>query len=134
MIESACVRYPDSSFRVLDMRDIDALDEPFDLVFFIASLHHLESREDRLRTLSATKAVLAPDGLIGMTNWNLQHPKALRKYVPLVSGGRDYLIPLDGFPRYYRAFDPAELAELFAETDYHTIRNETGERNIVSLV
>jgi hypothetical protein len=44
----------------------------FDVIFFIASFHHLDSFEKR--------KLLKEDGIIFMTNWDLQGPLNKEKY------------------------------------------------------
>jgi SAM-dependent methyltransferase len=52
----------------------------FDVIFFIASFHHLDSFEKRKKVLSETKKLLKEDGIIFMTNWDLQGPLNKEKY------------------------------------------------------
>jgi SAM-dependent methyltransferase len=44
----------------------------YDAIIFLASFHHLETREQRLHVLDEIKKYLAPGGAIYMTNWNLR--------------------------------------------------------------
>jgi 2-polyprenyl-3-methyl-5-hydroxy-6-metoxy-1,4-benzoquinol methylase len=54
------------------MQDIRAVDQSFDSLLFLASFHHLESKEERTQVLENTKKLLKPSGRIYMTNWNLR--------------------------------------------------------------
>jgi 2-polyprenyl-3-methyl-5-hydroxy-6-metoxy-1,4-benzoquinol methylase len=54
------------------MQDIRAVDRSFDSLLFLASFHHLESRAERVQVLQNAKKLVAPNGRIYMTNWNLR--------------------------------------------------------------
>lgn len=50
--------FPDSSFELLDMRDISSLQKKYTTIFFIASFHHLGSLEQRIQVLEDASALL----------------------------------------------------------------------------
>jgi hypothetical protein len=76
-------------WKEMDMRDIGTIFSAplFEAIFFIASFHHLETFEERLKVLEQTKKVLVPGGKIYMTNWHLLSDQN-QKY--LLSKKRDY--------------------------------------------
>jgi trans-aconitate methyltransferase len=61
MIEEAKKENPSYSFQILDMTDLDTLSTKFDIAFFIASFHHLDSAEARLNTFNKLKNLLNTD-------------------------------------------------------------------------
>jgi len=63
---------------MLDLKNLKS--KKFDVIFFIASFHHLDSFEKRKKVLSETKKLLKEDGIIFMTNWNLQGSFNREKY------------------------------------------------------
>jgi 2-polyprenyl-3-methyl-5-hydroxy-6-metoxy-1,4-benzoquinol methylase len=74
MILEAQKLHPDNHFQVLDMSHLaigNLAASDYDVILFLASFHHLEAREDRIQVLKNTKKLLAPNGRIYMTNWNL---------------------------------------------------------------
>ena len=54
------------------MQDLDQISDTFDSLLFLASFHHLETREERIQVLKDVKELIQPNGRIYMTNWNLQ--------------------------------------------------------------
>ena len=59
MIEEAKKIYPLDNFFVTDMENIHSLkNKKYDLIFFIASFHHLEKYEQRLDTLEKATTML----------------------------------------------------------------------------
>ena len=112
-----------------DMRTLSTIkNRQFDAIFCIASFHHLPDDQDRIQTLQTLQTLLAPQGIICMTNWNLFQ----KKYIPYINQGfwrwikgknqswNDTLIPFTGSngktDRYYHAFTPPELKKLFDKT------------------
>lgn len=98
-------------------------DDTFDLVFFIATFHHIPSDKLRLEALKEVKRVLKPSGRLIMANWNQwrkKHFHYIIKYAWLKITGRsdldfkDIFIPwMDGkVKRYFRAFTKGELRGL----------------------
>lgn len=74
MIAEAEKLHPDNQFEVLDMSQLATGNLPlatYDAILFLASFHHLETRESRIQVLQNAKKLLAPNGRIYMTNWNL---------------------------------------------------------------
>jgi len=80
MIDEAKKAHPDGNFQVLDMLHIDTLDTKFDTVFFLASFHHLETESERITVLQKLKSILAENGTIYMTNWNLLSDENIKRY------------------------------------------------------
>jgi trans-aconitate methyltransferase len=79
MINEAKNEHSNSEFFVQNMKEI-TLDKKFDLVFFIASFHHLKSLEERIDVLKNLKKYLKKDSIIFMTNWSLNSELNSKKY------------------------------------------------------
>lgn len=136
MIEEAKRLHPWYQFEVGDMRVIHHLPftiHSFDSILFLASFHHLESREARLQVLQNTKNLLAKEGHIYLTNWNLWDQP---RYESVHRGDGDYDIKIGAYSRYYHGFTLDELAWLFRESEYRIIENRifAWGRNIVSIL
>jgi len=71
---------PNTQFLIADMRSLPFADHQFDIIFCLASFHHLTSWPDRQQTLLEIKRVLKPGGYLIMQNWNLMYPPFLFKY------------------------------------------------------
>jgi len=107
-----------------DMRDLEALlsqHGTFDVIFFIASFHHLSTREDRLSVLEQAKKLLSKNGRIIMTNWNLSHESQWKyqnsKSAEYSDGSADYSIKIGGYNRFYHAFSHEEYVSLAQDTE-----------------
>lgn len=105
----------------------------YDAIIFLASFHHLESREERLTVLEDIKLFLKPGGRVYMTNWNLRDQS---RYQKSHQGNGDYDIKIGEFSRYYHGFTVEELNELFDTTWWNVVENKIfeGGRNIVSIL
>lgn len=133
MIYEAQKLHPENNFEVIWMQNIWKIETKFDAILFLASYHHLESREERAQVLKDSKKLLRPEGRIYMTNWNLrEQPKYENSH--LWEGEFD--IKIGEFSRYYHGFTLIELDELFRETGYQVIENRVfvGGRNFLSIL
>lgn len=143
MIEQAQKKYPRYSFAVCDMKNLDQLQKKFDIVFLIASFHHLEHHKDRLWVLKNLRNILHEWWIVYMTNWDLQSDLNHEKYKDSkiigsknIYWGSDYHIKLWEYLRFYHSFTEEELASLFTETWYSILENRCFEngRNIISIL
>lgn len=82
MIEEARKLHPDKNFTVLDMTSLNQFSdqEKFNFIVLIASFHHLHAEDEREKVLRNTKNLLAPGGLVMMTNWNLMEEPNFSRY------------------------------------------------------
>ena len=138
MIAEARKLHPTESFEVLDMNDIATLSgqKYYDYIVFIASFHHLQTASEREQVLQETKKLLAPSGVIMMTNWNLLGAGMFPKYEKSHRWDGDFGIKIGEYERYYHGFEVTELANLFAKTGYEILENRVfeGGKNIVSII
>lgn len=104
----------------------------FDAIFFIASFHHLATREERISVLQQAKKLLSKTGKILMINWNLLDPTQEKyqgsKIADYPDGSADYEIKIGAHTRFYHAFSEAEYTSLAEEADLQ-ISLQFGERN-----
>lgn len=63
--------YPEASFREGDITALPYNNDLFDLIFCVATLHHIPSSKLRAQTIREFNRVLKPNGYLLMTNWNL---------------------------------------------------------------
>lgn len=101
----------------------------FDLVFLIASFHHLPDKETRLHLLKKIYGEMKPGAKLIMTVWNLESEWAQSKLKKdwKVMAENDYIIPWKNnkgeilVERYYHHFTKTELEELFSEAGFKKI-------------
>lgn len=136
MIKEAIRLYPQSQFLTLDMLDLNKINSKFDFIFFIASLHHLNTTEKRLQVLSKVKTLLKENWKIFLTNWNLLSENNFIKYKDSYNWNGDFNIKIWKFDRYYHAFETTELEDLFLKTGFKIVENKIfeTERNIISII
>lgn len=138
LIAAAKVKYPEQKFMVADILDLPFEEKKFEVVFLIAVLQHVPSKEWRLKALDNLHWVLKKEGFLLMTNWNLWQRQffSLRlKYNILKILGRSELDFHDIFKswkspeekviteRYLHAFTLKEIEDLMKETRFKLIKN-----------
>jgi len=147
-IEVAKEDFPEARHKVAEMTELPFGEGEFDIIYCIATFHHLPDEVSRIKSLEEMKRVLKPGGKIIMTNWNLYSKSASKmvekgKFKEFETG--DFLVPwLDSEgevlgERYYHGFSLEELENLFKKTDqYYTKKGERGQvsdpGNIVSVI
>lgn len=119
-------------WKVLDLLDLHFEAETFDIIFCIAALQHIPSKEFRLQVLRDFYHILKPNSYLLMTNWNLWQSKYFWqtiKYSFLSLAGKhkeldlkDVYMPWKArfgiVDRYYHAFTKKELASLLQEVGF----------------
>lgn len=79
LLEQADERAAERGFEVgLVQGDAAALpfcDDTFDVGVYVATLHHLRTREDRIRSLSELARVLRPEGRALVSVWSTEHDR-----------------------------------------------------------
>ncbi len=124
----------------------------FDLVFMIASFHHLPDKPSRLGLLVDVYKQLKPKGKLIITVWNLESDWAKGKINSgwQKIGENDFLIPWKNpegeilAHRYYHHFPKEELGGLLTEAGFKIERLDYGEqtnwsdkkggRNLIAVV
>lgn len=108
----------------------------FDLVFMIASFHHLPDKQSRLELLADVYKQLKPAGKLIITVWNLESDWAKGKLKNdwKKMGENDFLVPWktpEGkllAERYYHHFSKEELSELLEESGFKIERLDYGDQ------
>lgn len=108
----------------------------FDLVFMIASFHHLPDKESRANLLADVYKQLKPEGKLIITVWNLESDWArgkLKKDWKKI-GDNDVLVPWKNpegevlVERYYHHFSKEELSGLLKEAGFKIKKMDYSER------
>ena len=144
--------FPKNTYVEAEMMTLPFEDNEFDIIYCIATFHHLPDEESRIQSLEEMKRVLKPGGHIIMTNWNLNSQSAQKMVEKnkFKRSAQDVLVPWlspEGEvlgERFYYAFDADELKDLFKKTDleledqYYTKKGARGgvddPGNIVSIL
>ena len=71
LIEIARQKYPGQKFQVDSILNLPYADQTFDVVVCAATLHHIPSKDFRLKAMQEMSRILKPDGYLLMLNWNL---------------------------------------------------------------
>lgn len=108
----------------------------FDLVFMIASFHHLPDRRSRLKLLVDVYKQLKFGGKLIITVWNLESDWAKNKIDTSWKqiGENDFLVPWSNpqgevlAQRYYHHFPKEELSELLKEAGFKIKKLDYSER------
>ncbi len=112
-------------------------DDVVDLGVYVATIHHLRSRERRLASLNELARVLAPGGSALVSAWSTAHSR----FEDRETDGSgldteiDWTLP-DGetVPRYYHIYDPAEFDEALAESELRVTSTEVSSGNCYAVV
>ena len=134
LIKIAKENHPQADFKVGDALDLPFLDNSFDIIFSMAVLHHIPSKELRGRFLKEARRVLKEKGILVLTVWKFHRKEELLlllKYTLLKIMGRtridfkDILEPwADKTLRYYHWFSKRELVKLVEKEGFEI--KETG--------
>ncbi len=105
--------------------------EYFDYALMIASLHHLETKEKRIKTLNELHRILKKDGLALITVWDKWQLKFLfKKKNSLIS----WRIKNKEYKRYYYFFNYFELKSLLKKTNFKILEGKRYKGNIMFIV
>jgi len=141
LIQIAQKKFPNHEFKVADYLELDFKNH-FDLIYWIAGLHHLPSHKLRLKILEKIKNFLADEGILIVTCWNLWQkkywPYLLKNFfLKLIGQSKldffDAFIPWKAGPekinRYYHAFREKELKKLFQKAGFDIIKFKKTAQN-----
>ncbi len=128
LISIARAEYGDEIFEHADMSEYKK-QNAYDNIILIAAFHHLQTHEERKRTIENWHKSLKDGGVVIITVWNI-FQKKYRKYVwssfwrACIGLGkfRDVSIPWKrekpAIDRYYHAFTKKELRKLLTDSNF----------------
>ncbi len=149
LIGLAREKFPDADFREANALNLPFDDESFDRVYSIAVLHHIPSKQLRIKFLKQAKRVLKADGKLILVVWKFRDRKELANLVKFTIlkllnliklDYRDVLEPFFGKAlRYYHCFTKKELKRLaeaagFVIQEIGVVRNKRGNRQNFYLI
>jgi len=131
LIDIAKKLYPAGNFQTADALNLPFESNSFDKVYYISVLHHIPSKEYRLRSFQEIERILKPKGVLILRVWDLLRIEKgftlLLKYTFLKLLGRtkldfcDLMMPWKDFERkqkgerYFHCFFGWELEKLSKE-------------------
>ncbi|MFC5135862.1 MULTISPECIES: class I SAM-dependent methyltransferase [Haloferacaceae] len=104
-----------------------------DLAVYVATLHHLSPRSERVRSLNELARVLRSDGVALVSAWSTAHDGFDREegFDTTV----DWTLPGgETVPRYFHIYDPEEFAADLAESDLVAVDVEVSSGNCYGTV
>jgi len=128
MLKEARKMYAGARFREADALSISGR-EKFDLVFLIAILHHIPSRDCQEKAVRNVYNCLKPGGYALVTNWNLFQYAFLKarwgQNLKKIAGQSklDWNDIVFKKRRYYHGFRKREIARFLAKTGFQIIEN-----------
>ena len=143
LLEEAKKLHTNNEFLELNMLNLDTLHNNYNVIFLIASFHHLMNFDDRLKTLRHVFNLLDYWAMVFMTNWSLNSELNKKRYNEAIISwsenkfwSLDYNIKLWWNDRYYHSFDLKELEFLFSEVWFEIIENKEfdNKRNFISII
>lgn len=154
MIELAKRKYPRAKFFVSEPFSFPFGKNFFDKIYCLSVIHHIPSKEFRIRLLKEIKRVMKPGSLLILTAWNLRKKKKIKplllKYTLKKLFGKSDLDFYDIFlpwkdenggilaTRYLHIFSKKELVSLLKEAGFQVetcgvIKRSTKESNIFAV-
>lgn len=92
-----------------DVEHLPFASRSFELALYVAGLHHLPSRDSRLRSLRELHRVLADDGVSLLSVWSIEHPRFEGEREEIRGGDGDVYVPIGGRSRFYHVYERREL-------------------------
>lgn len=143
LLDEAKKKFEDDNFIELNMLNVDKVDFIFDTVFLIASFHHINNLEDRLRFFKKLYKKLETWDMLFLTNWSLESDLNRDRYISSKIKwttnkfwSSDFNIKIWAYTRYYHCFSLDELNYIFTKTWFQIIENREfdNKRNIISII
>jgi len=130
LINIARKQHPGHNFLVGDITTLPFSNNKFNVIFCIATLHHIPGQKLRQQTIQGISRILKKNGYLIMTNWNLWQkmwwPMLIQNALQKITGQsqldwQDILKPWKNeqgeiiIKRYIHSFRPGELKKLLSK-------------------
>lgn len=108
-------------------------DATVDVGLYVATIHHLRRREERIRSLDELARVLRADGIALLSTWSTAHDRFDRETG--FDTTIDWTLP-DGetVPRFYHIYDPAEFRADIERSDLRLLEETVSSGNCYATV
>lgn len=144
LLQEAKKIHPEAEFKHLDMVNLEELKwQTFTDVFLIASFHHLQNYDERLKVLKDLYDLTEEWWQVYMTNWALESSINYMKYLNCAIPNsenefcsKDFEIKIWEHDRYYHSFSLQELEHLAEDSWYVVVENKEFEnkKNIITIL
>jgi len=122
-----------ASFVHGDAAALPIADDAVGLGVYVATLHHLPSREARVRSLDELGRVLDPDGTALVSAWSTAHDRFDRDHG--FDTTVDWTLPGgETVPRYYHIYAPQEFDADLAESRLSVVESTVSSGNCYAVV
>lgn len=137
LLETARQRAHDRNFDVDlvhgDAACITLRDDAVDLAVYVATLHHLRPRDQRVASLSDLARVLADDGTALVSVWSTEHDRFDREQG--FDTQVDWTLPGgETVPRFYHVYDSVEFRQDLEDSDLAVIDAFVSSGNCYAVV
>jgi len=122
-----------ASFVHGDAAALPVADDTIGLGVYVATLHHLPTRDARVRSLDELARVLGPDGTALVSAWSTAHDRFDREdgFDTTV----DWTLPGgETVPRYYHIYAPREFDADLAESRLSVVESTVSSGNCYAVV
>jgi ubiquinone/menaquinone biosynthesis C-methylase UbiE len=155
VLETARSRATDRGFEA-DLLQADAAGLPLrdgtvELAVYVATLHHLPSRDARLDSLDELARVLTTEGRALVSAWSTEHDRFDRDEIRDAEDGADDEVRFDGdvgfdttvdwtlpggetVPRFYHIYSPEEFRDDVADSALELVDFEVSSGNCYAVV
>ena len=100
--------------------------DTFDAIMYIATIHHLQTKKERINSLIEAKRILKKDGLILISAWSIDSPKFKKENMKK----QDVILNWDNkHPRFYHLFKEGELEQLVKLSKLQIIKTKNTDWN-----
>ncbi len=135
LIKIAEKRYPEASFKRMNILNLQFKDNYFDKVFSVGVLHQIPSFKKRLEFLKELKRVLKKDGVLIIRVWNLWEKKRkiiLKYFFHPKLDFKDMFLPKNKM--YYHAFTLKELEKLVKKAGFSVQKSYVKGKGVKSNI
>ncbi|MBU1954030.1 class I SAM-dependent methyltransferase [Patescibacteria group bacterium] len=132
LLRIASAKYPKYKFIEGDQLKLPLKDGSADLAVNLRAFHHIPSEKLRLKALEEMRRILAEDGTLIISVWNLWQRKYIKQLATAIArwiftfGDYDYndtFIPWNGKnKRYYHAFTKRELKSIIKKAGLNIVK------------
>ncbi|WP_181684700.1 class I SAM-dependent methyltransferase [Halorhabdus salina] len=137
LLDAATKRVPDASLLLGDAARLPIASGRVDLAVYVATLHHLPSREARIASLDELARVLDSDGRALVSAWSTAHDRfdAAADAETGFDTTVEWTLPgSETVPRFYHIYAPAEFRSDVAASDLSLVELEISSGNCYGTV
>ncbi|WP_135663096.1 class I SAM-dependent methyltransferase [Halorhabdus rudnickae] len=137
LLAAARERVPDASLLLGDASRLPVGNDRVDLAVYVATLHHLPSRDARIASLDELARVLDPDGQALVSAWSTTHDRFDAPADAEIGFDTTVEWTLPGgetVPRFYHIYAPAEFRADVASSDLTLVEFEISSGNCYGTV